>query len=99
MSDERRRVEVWVRGRVQGVGFREFCVRTAERLGVVGYAVNLSDGRVHVVAEGMSDVLEAFVREIERGPGLARVVDAHVSWTSPREHFTHFGIRHAGDDA
>jgi len=96
---ERRGVEVVVRGRVQGVGFREFCVRAAERLGVVGYAMNLGDGRVHVVAEGTSDALEAFVREIERGPRLARVADTRVSWTSPREQFTQFGIRYAGDDA
>jgi acylphosphatase len=41
-----------VKGRVQGVGYRYFALRTAERLGVTGFVRNLSDGRVEVVGEG-----------------------------------------------
>ena len=96
---ERSGVEMFVRGRVQGVGFREFCVRAAERLGVVGYAMNLPDGRVRVVAEGARAALDAFVRELERGPRLARVEQATVTWHPSRGQFTSFGISFAGDDA
>lgn len=99
MSDAKARADILVTGRVQGVGFREFCRRAAESRGVVGYAVNLPDGRVRVVAEGDRELVESFVREIERGPRMARVEDASVSWTAPREQLTTFSIRHAGDDA
>ena len=99
VSEERSSAEIFVRGRVQGVGFREFCVRAAERLGVVGYATNLRDGRVRIVAEGTRTALDAFVREVERGPRLARVEQATVSWRSPTGPFTTFDIRYTGDDA
>ena len=41
-----------VSGTVQGVGFRWWTRRTALELGLAGYASNLRDGRVEVVAEG-----------------------------------------------
>ena len=87
-----------VEGWVQGVGFRDFCVRCAERLGVVGFAANLDDGRVRVIAEGAREALEALVRDIERGPRLARVDRASATWQAPRGGFTHFDIRRGGDD-
>lgn len=46
------RLTAWVHGRVQGVGFRWWTRRQALRLGLTGYASNLVDGRVEVVAEG-----------------------------------------------
>ncbi len=41
-----------VRGRVQGVGYRYFARKSAESLGLTGFARNLADGSVEVVAEG-----------------------------------------------
>ncbi|WP_231951330.1 acylphosphatase [Nocardia terpenica] len=46
------RLSAWVHGRVQGVGFRWWTRSRALELGLVGYARNTRDGRVHVVAEG-----------------------------------------------
>jgi len=88
-----------VEGRVQGVGFREFARRAAERIGLVGYAMNLEDGRVRVVVEGVRGVIEGFVREIERGPRLASVTRVGVEWRGARGEFTSFGIRYPGHDA
>lgn len=51
-SDGEVRLTAWVRGRVQGVGFRWWTRSQALRLGLTGYASNLEDGRVEVVAEG-----------------------------------------------
>ena len=48
------RLVAWVEGRVQGVGFRWWVRSRALELGLVGYAENLADGRVKVVAEGAS---------------------------------------------
>jgi acylphosphatase len=63
-----------VSGQVQGVGFRWFVARHARSLGLGGYARNLPDGRVEVVASG--DAAEAMARleELLRaGPAHARV--------------------------
>ena len=62
-----------VRGRVQGVGYRWFALRAAERLGVRGFARNLPSGEVEVHAEAESAVLDEFKQELERGPHAARV--------------------------
>ena len=58
---------------VQGVGYRYFAMRTAERLGVAGYARNLRDGRVEVYAIGSASVLVQLRAELERGPQGALV--------------------------
>lgn len=51
-ADPRVRMVAWVRGRVQGVGFRWWTRTRALELGLTGWARNLADGRVEVVAEG-----------------------------------------------
>jgi acylphosphatase len=68
-------VRFQVRGRVQGVGFRWFVLREAQRLGVVGFVSNLPDGSVEVVAQGAPAALEALSRALAHGPSLARVDD------------------------
>ncbi len=62
-----------VRGRVQGVGFRWFVYREADRLKLGGFARNLPDGAVEVVCEGPEKSLEVLERALERGPAMARV--------------------------
>lgn len=62
-----------VSGRVQGVAFRAHARREAERLGVVGHARNLPDGRVEVQAFGTPAALDALADWLAHGPPLARV--------------------------
>ena len=62
-----------VRGRVQGVGFRWFVRRHGERLGLVGVARNLADGRVEVLASGPEEALSALEALLRDGPSAARV--------------------------
>lgn len=63
-----------VEGRVQGVGFREWTRREAERLPKIrGFVRNLADGRVEVVAEGPPSELAALAGVLSRGPLHARV--------------------------
>jgi len=63
----------FVRGRVQGVGYRYFVLREAETFGVSGFARNLSDGRVEVVAEAAEEVLVEFEGRLTEGPAFAHV--------------------------
>lgn len=59
-----RRLTAWVEGRVQGVGFRWWVRANALELGLAGYAENLADGRVKVVAEGAGDGCAELLRRL-----------------------------------
>lgn len=58
----------FVRGRVQGVGYRYFAQRAAVTLGLTGYARNLDDGRVEVYAVGSGAALDELAGMLHRGP-------------------------------
>jgi len=58
---------------VQGVGYRYFARRVAQRLGLGGYARNLPDGRVKIYAVGSASKLAELRTELERGPQGASV--------------------------
>lgn len=73
-----------VRGRVQGVGYRYFVLREAEGLGVSGFARNLPDGSVEVLAEGDEPVLSRLEERLRRGPSFARVEAVDRAEAAPR---------------
>jgi len=58
------RVYLKVRGTVQDVGFRKFCLETALPLHITGYAENIYDGSVDVVAEGEEKDVNVFLQKI-----------------------------------
>ena len=60
-------------GRVQGVFFRESTRRQAQPLGLTGHAINLSDGRVEVLAHGPVDAVERLEAWLAKGPPAAHV--------------------------
>jgi acylphosphatase len=63
----------FIRGRVQGVGFRYFAQREAAALGLGGYVRNLDDGRVEVYATGAATRLDELAGRLHRGPRWADV--------------------------
>jgi acylphosphatase len=73
------RVRFLVRGRVQGVGFRWFVVRLAERLDLAGLVRNLPDGSVEVIAEGTGGALVELEEGLSRGPRMAQVTSVDKS--------------------
>ena len=78
------RLTAFVKGQVQGVGFRWWTRARALELGLVGSATNLSDGRVEVVAEGPREQLDALLALL-RGPQAPGRVDVVVEQrTDPR---------------
>lgn len=62
-----------VKGRVQGVGYRYFALREAQALGVAGFARNLADGSVEVVAEADAALLRDLEARLREGPSFAEV--------------------------
>ena len=73
-----------VHGRVQGVGYRYFASTEAEALGVSGFARNLPDGRVEVVAEAADAVLDQFEDRLREGPAFSTVAGLDRSPVAPR---------------
>lgn len=63
----------FVSGKVQGVFYRASTVRVAEQFKLRGFARNLPDGRVEVLALGDASSLEALLNWLRQGPPLARV--------------------------
>jgi acylphosphatase len=63
----------FIRGRVQGVGYRYFAQRAAVELGLTGYTRNLDDGRVEVYAVGPAAKLGEFAGMLYRGPRWGEV--------------------------
>jgi acylphosphatase len=69
MQARRLRIE----GRVHGVGYRDWMIREAERLGLSGWVRNRGDGSVEAVVAGQEAAVQALLSACRRGPRLARV--------------------------
>ena len=76
------RLTAWVRGRVQGVGFRWWTRATALQLGLSGWAANLDDGAVEVVAEGSRAGCERLLEMLRSGAGPGRVSGVTERWAA-----------------
>ena len=85
-----------VRGRVQGVGFRDYVKRRARRLMLGGFVENRTDGSVYVVATGERAALELLLYDLRRGPSHAEVSKVDVEWLEQdlEELPAHFEVRH-----
>ena len=66
-------VEVIVSGRVQGVGYREFARRSAERHGVTGFVRNRADGTVEARLVGLAHAVEGMLADLRKGPPYGQV--------------------------
>ncbi|MEV7774852.1 acylphosphatase [Kitasatospora sp. NPDC086791] len=92
-SEEPVRVTAWVRGKVQEVGFRWWTRARALEIGLTGYAGNLGDGRVQVVAEGLASDCEHLLALL-RGPGTPGNVSGVTEiWTAVGPGYRGFEIR------
>jgi acylphosphatase len=84
------RLTAWIRGRVQGVGFRWWVRSMALELGLRGEAENLVDGRVRVIAEGERESCAVLLERLEAPGAPGHVVQVTHRWDSPRGGFTGF---------
>ena len=87
------RLTVWVRGRVQGVGFRWWVRSNALELGLLGAVENLVDGRVKVVAEGTGGSCAELLRRLESPGTPGNVVQVTHRWDRARGGLTGFAER------
>ena len=87
-------VHVFISGRVQGVAFRHYTVKTARSLNLKGWVRNLDDGRVEAVFEGDDDLVDAMLAWCGRGPSLAHVAHVDVQEESVSAQYEDFKIRY-----
>jgi acylphosphatase len=88
IHEQRQSRRYFISGMVQGVGYRYFALRAAQRLGITGFARNLSDGRVEVYAIGSAATLAKFCTELERGPEGALVSSISEEDAPPVEQYS-----------
>ena len=86
-------VHVWVKGRVQNVGFRAHVEYSAKRIGVTGWVRNVGYDTVEAVAEGEREKVERFLDMMKAGPQGSRVDDSKVDWENPSGEFRSFDVR------
>jgi acylphosphatase len=84
------RLTAWVHGRVQGVGFRWWTRSRASELGLRGYASNLADGRVEVVAEGAKGDCEELLGLLRGGTTPGQVDLVVERWSDAKGNVTGF---------
>jgi acylphosphatase len=87
------KVRILVTGRVQGVYFRMFTQNKAKQFGIKGYARNLPDGRVEIIAEADHGSIEQLIKWCHKGPVTARVDHVEMTELEPDEVLTSFEIR------
>jgi acylphosphatase len=89
----RTRLTAWVEGRVQGVGFRWWARARALELGLVGWAENLEDGRVRVIAEGTAMACGELLALLDGSETPGRVVRVTYRWDEAHGGLTGFSER------
>ncbi len=87
------RLQVQLKGVVQGVGYRYHISRRANDMGVTGWVKNRADGSVEIEAVGDRSALEEFLNYARIGPAGAHVEDVSVKWHEDEPGYSSFDIR------
>ena len=90
---EIQRVHVWVKGRVQGVGFRAHVQFSARQIGVTGWVRNVDYDTVEAIGEAEREKLDRFVDAVKTGPVGSRVDESNVEWQNATGEFRDFQLR------
>lgn len=89
-----KQVEIIVKGRVQGVGFRYFIQEKAIKLNLKGWIKNEDYDKVCIIAEGSEDSIKELINLSRKGPSLATVFDTDINYLEATEEFSDFTIRY-----
>jgi acylphosphatase len=88
------RLHATIHGHVQGVSYRYYAVRAAQRLGLTGWIANRWDGTVETIAEGQREALDEFQRLLRRGSPASDVRRVDVEWGIPTSEYDRFKVRY-----
>ncbi|GAB4565315.1 MAG: acylphosphatase [Anaerolineales bacterium] len=88
------RAHIWVKGRVQGVGFRAHVEYSAGQIGgLTGWVRNVGCDTVEAVVEGGRENVERFIEAMKQGPRMSRVDEAKIDWESPTGEYNGFKVK------
>jgi len=88
------RAHIWVKGRVQGVGFRAYVEYCARQIGgLTGWVRNVGYDTVEAVAEGQRSNVENLIQMMKSGPRSSRVDESKVEWETVTGEFREFGVK------
>jgi acylphosphatase len=87
-----KRVHLIISGDVQGVGFRAWVLWLAQELHLTGWVKNREDDAVELIAEGMKENLEEFVKQCQHGPEVSWVEHVDVKWSPAIGEFVGFEV-------
>jgi len=87
---ERAKVSMRITGKVQGVFFREYAKREAQKLGIMGIARNKADGTVEIIGEGYKMQLRKFIAACQKGSPLSKVETFDYYWDNYSGKFNTF---------
>jgi len=93
---EKARTHIFVSGRVQGVLYRRGAQKKAQELGITGFAHNLADGRVELMAEGDKEGIEQLMKWCKEGTPMAKVDRLDSQFEDYKGEFADFEIREFG---
>ena len=94
MSEEIICMHLFVKGKVQGVGFREYTYQAARKIrGLYGWVRNLDNGDVEILVQGPQAKVHDFVKWCHKGPERARIDMVDEKQVQTEDGLTSFGIR------
>ena len=85
-----KKYEIYISGRVQGVGYRYFVYYKAKALGIKGSVKNLGDGRVKVIAIGENT--KKFIENLRKGPMMSYISDIKINELSSTKEYDEFMV-------
>lgn len=97
MTNKLKEIRAEVFGRVQGVSFRKHARKLANNLGLKGSVMNLANGAVLIVAQGLNSNLIKFINQIKNSPGFSKVENVDVCWNDIRIKYKDFKIVKEGN--
>lgn len=87
-------LHIIVSGKVQGIGFRYFSQIKAVQYGVTGWAKNLADGSVEIVALGSKDQLDPFIEDLRIGNPFSKINHIEITESETTENYHSFTIKY-----
>jgi len=88
----RKRLHLIIHGHVQGVCFRAFIQQNTTKLSLKGFARNLDNGTVELIAEGEEENLKQLLQLCKKGPESAEVTTINTNWQEYKDEFKEFSI-------
>jgi acylphosphatase len=89
------RVHIWVKGRVQAVGFRAHVEYHSLEIGVLGWVRNIGRDTLETVAEGTRGQIDQFIQMVKTGPPASRVDETQVEYESPTGRLDGFYVKNS----